>query len=168
MPGISGDPAGYAFAFEEGKRALNTQAEVLKETRDRVGTVVSAAAVVAALGSGLAFNNAERIERLSAWGGGATAVAAVAFLVVSFAAAAIWRPFSGAFVADAGILVGSYVEGADPASIPEIHRDVALHLGLHAQHNTLVLERRLQWFTAAITGFVVEVFALSVVVLDVA
>jgi hypothetical protein len=52
VPEPTGDPAGYELAFTEARRALAEQADVLKETRDRVGTVVSAAAVVAGLGAG--------------------------------------------------------------------------------------------------------------------
>lgn len=57
MDQAPGDPKGYEMAYEEGKRAIAEQAEVLKDTRDRVGTVMSAAAVVAGLGAALAFNN---------------------------------------------------------------------------------------------------------------
>jgi len=62
-----GDPRGYEFAFNEGKRALAEQAEVLKDTRDRVGTLVSAAAVVAGLGAGLTFTT--RRELIDCRGG---------------------------------------------------------------------------------------------------
>ncbi len=120
-----GDPKGYALA--EGKRALTEQADVLKDTRDRVGTVVSAAAVVVGLGLGFAFNSGDRAGDLAWYGIVAAIVAALAFAGVALSAAMIWRPLAGAFVIDAGTLVGSYLEGDPAASLVEMHRELGVH-----------------------------------------
>ncbi len=96
----------------------------LKETRDRVGTLVSAAAVVAGLAAALASNSG-RITRLTAWGIVATVGAAFGFGAIAVAAVIIWRPFPGTFTLDAGMMVGSYVEGDPAASLPEIPRELA-------------------------------------------
>jgi hypothetical protein len=162
-----GDPKGYELAFDEGKRALAEQAEVLKETRDRVGTVVSAAAVVVGLGVGFAFNTGERAGDLSWWGVAATIVAALAFGGVALSAAMIWRPLAGAFVIDSGVLVGSYLEADPAASLVEMHRELAVHLGRNAQRNSDQLQRRLIWFNMALVAFVLEVVALMVALIDV-
>lgn len=162
-----GDPKGYELAFDEGKRALVEQADVLKDTRDRVGTVVSAAAVVVGLGLGFGLNSGGRAGDLSWWGIVATIGAALAFAGVAFSAAMIWRPLAGAFVIDAGTLVGAYLEGDPAASLVEMHRELAVHLGRNAHRNRDQLERRLGWFNKALVAFVVEVFALLVVLMDV-
>jgi hypothetical protein len=99
-------------------------------------------------------------------------------IVATIAAALVirWRcilsgddlAFSGwAFVIDAGTLVGSYLEGDPAASLVEMHRELAVHLGRNAQRNRDQLERRLGWFNVALTAFVVEVVALLVVLMDV-
>lgn len=41
----SPDPAGYALAYEEARRALDEQSQVLAELRSRSGTLIAAAAV---------------------------------------------------------------------------------------------------------------------------
>lgn len=162
-----GDPQGYELAFDEGKRALAEQAEVLKDTRDRVGTVVSAAAVVVGLGLGFGFNSGESARDLAWWGFVAAMVAGTAFAGVAVSAAMIWRPMAGAFVIDAATLVGSYLEGEPAASIVEMHRELAVHLGRNAQRNQDQVEGRLIWFNIALVAFVVEVFALLVLLIDV-
>ena len=40
----SGDADGYKLAYEEGKKAVADQGDTLKDTRDRAGTLGSAAA----------------------------------------------------------------------------------------------------------------------------
>jgi hypothetical protein len=165
---LPGDPAAYELAFLEGRRALEEQGDTLKDARDRAGTVVSAAAVVAGLGGALAFNNADRLGRLTAWGDAAAVVAAIAFAGITFAAAMIWRPFAGGFSLDAQVLVGDYAEGDPPASLAEIHRELAVPMGRNSERNLGELERRLWWFNIALFAFVVEVGALMLVLLDVA
>jgi hypothetical protein len=123
--------------------------------------------VVVGLGLGFAFNRGERGGDLAWWGIVATIVAALAFAGVALSAAMIWRPLAGAFVIDAGTLVGSYLEGDPPASLVEMHRELAVHLGRHAQRNSDELERRLVWFNMALVAFVVEVVALLVLLMDV-
>ena len=167
MDQAPGDPKGYETAYEEGKRAIAEQAEVLKDTRDRVGTVMSAAAVVAGLGAALAFNN-DRASELSSWGGAAAAISVTAFATLTLAAVMIWRPFPGSFTIDPGVLVAGYVEGEEPARLPEIHRALAVHAGRHVNANGIVLERRLRWFTVALSAFLVVVAGLIVVLADVA
>ena len=84
----SGDAEGYKLAYEEGKKAVADQRETLKDTRDRVGTLVSAAAVVAGLAAALAFNSG-RVMRLGGWGALATVVATVGFGVIALSAVMI-------------------------------------------------------------------------------
>ena len=155
------------LAYDEGKKAVADQAATLKETRDRVGTLDSAAAVVAGLAAALAFNSG-RVTRLTAWGAIATVTSALGFAAISVAAVMIWRPFPGTFTLDAGTIVGSYVEGDPPAALSEIHRELALHLGTHSAYNRDLLDRRLTWFVVALQAFLVEIVALMLVLWDAA
>ena len=165
MAAVRGDPAGYALAFDEGKRALAEQRRTLQETRDRAGRLVSVAAAIASLGATLAFGDA-RLARLTAWGAFAAVAAALGFVVVVSASALIWRPMHGAFFFDPAMLVDDYVEREPHASIGDLHRDLAFHLGHHAHTNAVELSRRLRWLTIALAGFVLEVVALGLVLLD--
>ncbi|MGQ0745017.1 MAG: hypothetical protein ACT4OS_11950 [Acidimicrobiales bacterium] len=84
------------------------------------------------------------------------------------AAVMIWRPFPGSFTIDPGVLVAGYVEGEEPARLPEIHRALAVHAGRHVNANGIALERRLRWFTVALSAFLVVVAGLIVALADVA
>jgi len=163
----SGDAEGYKLAYEEGKSAVADQAATLKEVRDRVGTMVSAAAVVAGLAATLAFNS-DRIGRLGAVGVLATVASTLGFGAIALSAVMIWRPFRGTFTMDAGMIVGSYVEGQPPAALAELHRELALHLGTHSAYNRDLLDRRLSWFVLGLGGFLLEIGGLMVVLWDVA
>lgn len=158
---------GLQAGVRGGEEGVAEQSATLKETRDRAGTLVSAAGVIAGLGATLAFNNG-RIARLTAWGTTATIAAALGFAVTSLAAVMIWRPFPGTFALDAGTIVGSYVEGDPPASLAEIHRELALHLGTHSAYNRDLLELRLTWFVVGLVAFLVEIGGLMLVLWDVA
>jgi hypothetical protein len=72
------------------------------------------------------------------------------------------------FVLDAGMLVSGYLEADEPATVVEMHRDLAVYLGRHAERNNDALSARLRWFNVALAGFVLEVMAIMVVLLDVA
>jgi hypothetical protein len=167
MAAPPGDHEGYKLAYEEGTNAVADQAATLKETRDRVGALVSAAAVVAGVAAALTFNSG-RITRLTEWGVVASAASALGFGAIALAAVVIWRPFPGTFTLDAGTIVGSYVEGDPPASLVEIHRELALHLGIHSAYNRDLLDRRLTWFVVALQAFLVEIGGLMLVLWDVA
>lgn len=168
MPEPPGDPDGYELAFVEGRRTLDKQAAALQETRDRVGTLVSAAAVVAGLGTSLLFNDANRLGRLNWWGTLAILGAGVAFGIMVLGAVIIWRPLKGGFVLSSETLIGGYLEAADPASVTEIHREVAIHLGRNAVRNRDAIERRLRWFSASLYAFGAVILGLLIVLFDVA
>src|SRR5437763_10102747 len=89
--GVSGDPAGYALAYEEGKAAVEEQSSTLRETRDRIGTVVSAAAVVAGLVTALAAQGKSRDIGPVGLAGGV--VAGLGFVVLIASAVWVWTPF---------------------------------------------------------------------------
>jgi hypothetical protein len=107
--------------------------------------------VFAGLSTGLAFTEA-RFPKLTTWGTGAAVAALAGFALITLSTVMIWRPFQGVFSLDSALIVGSYVE-ADPAALlPEIHRELALHLGNHTAYNRIELDRRLMWFRAALGG----------------
>jgi len=151
------------MAFEEGRRAIDQQAVILKDTRDRVGTVLSAAAVTIGLATGLAGGNGHHLRTFGVVG---ALVAGAGFLFLAVQAIRIWWPFQVTLNLDAGVLVGSYAEGDPPASLAETRRDVALHLGRHTQANRERIDKRLTWFTGALVGFLAEVLGLVMVLLD--
>lgn len=90
------------------------------------------------------------------------------FVGVVVATVLIWRPTDARFVHDAGVLIGSYVEGDPPLDLPALHRELALWLGRQAEANRTVLEVHLRTFTWGLVSLLVEVLALVIVMGDVA
>lgn len=160
-----GDPAGYELAYRTGLQAVEDQASTLRETRDRAGTLISTAVLAGGLAAGLVFTS-DRVVNIG-WPGAVGSVAAVVGLVATLTAAVlVWRPSEGRFVQDAGVLIGTYVEGDSPLELPEIHREFALWLGGHAESNREILGRKLKTFTWGLGFLVLEVVGVILVMGD--
>jgi hypothetical protein len=162
-----GDPAGYQLAYEAGLRAVNEQASTLRETRDRAGSLMSAAAVAGGLAAGLAFN-ADRVAGVDRPGVVGAVLAVAGFVGVVVTTVMIWSPTEGRFFHDAGVIVGSYVEGDPPVDLPELHRELALWLGRQAETNRAMLEVRLRAFSWGLAALLVEILGAIIALGDVA
>lgn len=161
-----GDPAGYELAYKAGLQAVDGQASTLRETRDRAGSLMSAAAVAGGLAAGLATNaGTSEVDLL---GGVGVVLAVGGFVAVVVATVVIWRPTEGVFVHDAGVIVGSYVEGEPPLDLAELHRELALWLGQQAESNRELLEVRLRSFTWGVAALLVEIVGVVLALGDVA
>jgi hypothetical protein len=163
---VTGDPEGYRLAFEEGRSAVAEQAASLRELRDRAGTLVSIAGLVAGVGVTVILDDGrgQRADEVGVAGG---VVAAVGFAAVVWSVVQIWRPMPGRYVRDAGVLVGSYVEGDPPAGLAELHRELALHLGRHTLALRDELEGRYNHYTRALWALLILLGGLMLMVLDV-
>lgn len=80
----------------------------------------------------------------------------------------IWRPTEGRFVHDAGVIIGSYVEGDPPLDLPELHRELALWLGQQTESNRQMLEVQLRTFRWGLTALHVEILGIVIAPGDVA
>ena len=112
---------------------------------------MSSAAVAGGLASGLAFS-ADRISGIDMPGTVGAGLAVAGFVLVVVTTVTIWRPTEGRFVHDAGVIIGSYVEGVPPLGLAEIHRELALWLGRQAESNRTMLEVQLRTFTWGLSG----------------
>lgn len=136
-------------------------------TRDRAGTLMSAATVASGLGVGLAFNSGEA-HRITSLGAGGALLALTGFVAVAVTTVLIWRPTEARFLHDAGVIIGSYVEGDPPRGLPEIHRELALWFGQRAESNRAILERDLRTFTIGLGALLVEIAGFILVFGDIA
>lgn len=164
---VIGDPRGYALAYEAGLRAVAERASTLRETRDRAGALVSTAAVAGGLAAGLAFT-ADRVDAIDLMGALGSICAVAGFVGVAVTTVMIWRPTGGVFVHDAGVIIGSYVEGDPPADLPELHRELALWLGQQADANRARLAVQLRTFTWGLACLLLQVAGVIVALGDVA
>lgn len=112
--------AGYELAFDEGGRALDAQERAVNELRSRAGMLIAAAAITTSFFGSRAVTGGE--PSLASW------CAIVAFVLVAATVLAIlwpWRDWE--FNASPTDLIATYIETTSPATIAEIHRDMALH-----------------------------------------
>ena len=154
----SGDPRGYELAYQEGVRRLNHQESSVDELRSRSGTLLAAAALATSFLGAAALPEGEPWTTPVMVAVGAFVATIVACLVV------LWPKQDWRFVNDPTRVIGDYVEGEPPASVAEIHRDLALHAEDNATHN----DGKLRWlyvaFDAAAVGLLVQVLAWLVAI----
>jgi hypothetical protein len=110
----------YKLAFEEGGRALDAQERAVNELRSRASVLIAAAAVTTSFFGTRAVTGGELTS--AGW------CAVVAFALVAATVLAVlwpWRDWE--FNANPADLIATYVETESPATLAEIHRDMALH-----------------------------------------
>ena len=157
---LQGDPPAYKLAYDAGLRALGDQATVLREVRDRAGTLFSAAAIAGGAGSGLAFSvgwtiGVDSVGRIGAL------VALVAFVLVAVAVVKIWWPVRATLFQDSALIVDEFIEGTIPLRLPELHRELAYWLGAHVDRNRKTLEARLRWHSVGLLGLLAEILGIG-------
>ncbi len=159
--------AGYALAYEVGVQAITQQAETMRETRDRAGSLMSAAAVAGGLAAGFAFN-ADHAAAIGLPGtiGGVLAVAG--FMGVAVSAVLIWSPNDVVVVQDGGVIINAYIEGDPPLELSQIHRELALWMGNDADENREALAVQSRTFTVGLTALLVQIVGIVIAIGDVA
>ena len=163
---VKGDPDGYRLAYETGMNAVESQATVLREVRERAGSVLSVAIVAAGFAAGLALT-VDPPSRLGPVGLLGAGIAVSGLAGVLLAAVLIWHPSEGRFLHDAGQIVGSYVERDPPWKLPQIHRQLALWLGIQTRLNASMLREKLRTFTLELASLLPEMVGVIVAVGDI-
>ena len=146
-----GDPQAYALAFSEGVRALSEQQGVIDSFRTRSGLLLSGAAIATSF---LGQASLERGTTLVTW------IAIGMFLLLGAAVIAIlWPRNDWEYAVSPEQLIANYIEHPKPLGIPEIHRDLALHMDTSYLRNRGQLLRLVWLFRAASILLTVEIVA---------
>jgi hypothetical protein len=134
--------AHYELAYDEARRALDAQERVVSELRTRAGILIAAAAITTSLFGGRALSSGD--VGIAAW------MAIGCFGVVGISVLAVlWPRTDWSFTINARRMIAIYLESVDgPLPLPQIHRDLALHMSAAnvanaRQHATLVIVFRL-------------------------
>jgi hypothetical protein len=147
-----------ALAFQEALRGVTQQQAVLESIRGRAATLLAIASVSTSFLGGVALNT-ERPRGL-AW------IPVLLFILVGVLAILILLPRRGwIFRLGARELIRDYVEADPPAALPEMQRDLALHLERHYQGNERRL-RRLFWLFQAASALLVGEVVVWLLVLE--
>jgi hypothetical protein len=125
----------YEFVFGQAARALTEQAQTLQDLRNRTGVLIAAAALITgflgqpALDDGV-LGFAGRLALL------------VFFAEVELSLLILW-PVTGWYsVFQTPKLLTDYLEADEPASMPEMHRELALHMDNGRKGNGRMLRKR--------------------------
>lgn len=157
----------YALAFEEAKRAIAQQDAALGNLRQRAAGLLTAATALATFAAGLGLFGTDPTKDtvLAEW----VSLALVA-LVVAIGGCMIFVlvPAHGwVFSNNAAAIVTGYIEAAPtPATIDDIHRQLAIDMtGDYAENTTMLTHRyRAYQFAAALllaqTGLLVGGFTV--------
>lgn len=146
-----GDPQAYALAFNEGVRALSEQQGVIDSFRTRSGLLLSGAAIATSF---LGQASLQRGTTLVTW------IAIGMFLLLGAAVIAIlWPRSDWEYAVRPELLITNYIEHPKPLGIPEIHRDLALHMDTSYLRNRGQLLRLVWLFRAASILLTVEIVA---------
>jgi hypothetical protein len=152
------DPADprAALLYAEGVRALDDQQSVVESIRVRAGILLSAASVATSFLAGVAVGR----KGLSFWGWLAT-TCFVGVGVLSFMI--LWPKREWTFRANIKKLVRDYVDGDAPASLAEMHRDLALHMENWAEANSWKMRWLFIYFQVAVLllGFEVVLWIID-------
>jgi hypothetical protein len=146
------DPAGYALAYNEAKRALDEQERVVAELRSRAGTLIAAAAITTSFLGGriLGSHHLRPLAR--------AAIGCFAFVGITLLAL-LWPWRDWRFTVNAQSFIETYLEPPDtaPLDLPAIHRDLALHMEAAWKANRTQLRWLQAAFRLAALALVVEV-----------
>lgn len=148
----TGAEAAYRLAYDEAVRALAQQQASLDNLRTRAGIVLSAAAVATSLLGG---------EALAGGGlGSASWVGIAAFIALGGCVLRILLPQRDwEFTSIPRRIIGTYVEVDQPLSVPEMHRDLALHMEDSYENNGRRIDRLVWFFRVAAFLLTAEVVA---------
>jgi len=137
--------------YTEGLRTLDQQQSVLESIHGRSGVLFGAAAIATSFLAGLALDGG----KLDGWGW----VATICFIGVGvFCTMILWPTGEWKFRSNTKKLARDYLDTEPPASIAEIHRDLALHVENWAEKNEKKLQKRFYFFQAASLLLGLEVF----------
>jgi hypothetical protein len=140
----------YALAYEEALRGVVQQQAVLTDVRGRAATMLGVASISTSFLGGLAL----RDQRPIGW----SWLAIGAFVAVGLLTIWILLPRRGwTFRMSARSLIKDYIEVERPADLPEMYRDLALHLENHFEGNQKRLDRLFWLLRSASVLLVAEI-----------
>lgn len=142
----------YRLAYDESVRALAQQQSSLDSLRTRAGILVSAAAITTSFLGGEALANGRLT--FASW------LAIGAFVALGGRVLSILLPQRDwEFTAIPRRIIGTYIESGEPLSLPQLYRDLALHMEDSYEQNGRRMRALVRFFRAATFLLTVEVVA---------
>ncbi|HVF04009.1 MAG TPA: hypothetical protein VNA20_04135 [Frankiaceae bacterium] len=152
-----GDPR-LRLVYEESLRALQDQREALNNLRSRAGQLLTAASIIETFLVGIVLRGERAAPGVATWVGVAAFVSAALVCVWIVLPARGW-----AFGNSATILLTGYVDAAPPATLDEMHRNLAVYMeGRWDRNQDELLNKRMFGLQVAAAFVVVCILAAVV------
>jgi hypothetical protein len=140
-----------AFIYAEALRSLQVQLAHLESLHARGGTLIFAASFASSLLGGQALS-----DGLGAWDWLALSLlVGIGVLVVVI----LWPYYNVHFRFDVAELLRKYVDGAAPAAVSQMHRDLALQLKSYMESNGRLIRRTREALQLAFIFLLLEIVA---------
>lgn len=148
--GQAGGDARRALVYEESRRALDAQQSSLDNLRTRTGVLIAATAIVSSFLGGQALGDGQ----FTLWSWAAIGGFFIAGLVAVVVLFPLWR---WKFTSEVNTLLSDYVDDVDPATIDQMHTQLAQHNQDNYDENHKKLEKLYFGFQLACVAFILEV-----------
>jgi hypothetical protein len=143
--------AHLAFIYQESVRALNHQQSFVENMNSRAGSVIFAAAFVNSL-----LGSRALADGLGPWDWIATSLLFVIGALIVFM---LWPYHRYSFSFDAEDLLKTFVDGDRPATLPEMHRALALRLKSDMTNNWRIISRLRTALQVALIALLLNILA---------
>jgi hypothetical protein len=151
MDDIATDDPRVAFVYQEALRGLLQQQSAVESLHNRAATLVFAASFASSL-----LGSRALADGVGAWDWLAVALL---LLIGTLTVILLWPYYNLTFRFDPEDLLRSYVDTDRPASMPEMHRRLALRIKDDWQRNGLVIRRLREAFQLALVLLLAEIMA---------
>ena len=147
----SDDDPRVAFVYQESLRGLLQQQAAVESLHNRAGTLIFAASFASSLLGGRALT-----DGVSGWDW-----AAIGLLVGigALTVVVLWPYYNLSFRFDAKDLLDTYVDNDQPASMTQMHRDLALRIKQDWRRNGLLVRRMREAFQLALVLLLCNILA---------
>ncbi len=159
-------PEVYKFIYENAQQAMDEQMTSLREMRQSSSQLITVSALVAGLIVGIALRF-DLSSEITATGVSGFILLFVGVISIGIFGMAVWWPTNWWANANAQLLMNYYGEGSNPATISEIHRDLALWLSQNAEENRYTNSRKSIWLRAGIVLLIIEMIGSSIILSDI-
>jgi hypothetical protein len=145
------DDARAAFVYQEALRGLQGQQSGIQSLQARAATLIFAASFASSL-----LGSQALADGLGAWDWIALVLL---FVIGALAVLMLWPYYNLTFRFDPEVLIGRYVDVAEPMSMPAIHRELALQIQADWQRNGRVVRRLREALQLALVLLLAEIAA---------
>ena len=143
--------AQLAFIYDEALRGLKQQQSLVENINSRAGNLIFAAAFVSSM-----FANQALPNGIAFWDGVAITLLFVLGVLIVFM---LWPIQKYNFRFDPAELLKAYVDRDSPASVAEMHRELALRIEADRASNWKVIQRLRVALQVALILFLLEILA---------